>query len=75
MPRPRHASHDRRRRSIAKAVSWRLFASMDTFVLAFLVTGRLSWGASIASAEVVTKLALYYVHERAWAQVAWGLRR
>ena len=74
MRRLRHASHVRRRRSFAKAVSWRVFASLDTFVLAFLVTGRLSWGASIAGAEVFTKLALYYFHERAWAHVQWGLK-
>jgi uncharacterized membrane protein len=69
------APHVTRRRSVAKSISWRTLGSLDTFVLAFLITGRLSWGASIAGAEVVTKTVLYYVHERAWAHVAWGLHR
>ena len=75
MPRLQRASHVTRWRSVAKAISWRAIASLDTFVLAFLITGRLSWGASIAGAEVLTKMVLYYVHERAWAHVGWGLRR
>ena len=75
MPRLQRAPHVTRRRSVAKSISWRALASLDTFVLAFLITGRLSWGAFIAGAEVLTKMVLYYAHERAWAYVAWGLRR
>ena len=67
-------SHVSRWRSVVKSISWRALASLDTFVIAFLVTGRLVWGASIAGAEVLTKMLLYYFHERAWAHVAWGLR-
>jgi len=75
MPRLRRTPHVTRRRSVAKSISWRTLASLDTFVLAFLITGRLSWGAFIAGAEVLTKMVLYYVHERAWAHIAWGLHR
>jgi len=71
----RRAPHVTRRRSVVKSISWRVLASLDTFVIAYLITGRLTWGAFIAGAEVVTKMALYYVHERAWAHVAWGLRQ
>lgn len=59
-------------RSLAKAVSWRLVGSIDTFILSLLVTGNAKYAVSIASAEAVTKIVLYYVHERAWRQVAWG---
>jgi uncharacterized membrane protein len=59
-------------RSIAKAVSWRFVGSLDTFVLSYLVTGNLVWAGSIASVETITKIALYYVHERVWRQVRWG---
>lgn len=68
---PAHATQTR---SFAKTVSWRMFASIDTFILSYLITGRLLWAGSIASAEVLTKIALYYVHERAWAHVKWGFR-
>ena len=66
--------HATRRRSIVKAVAWRLVGSLDTFLLGYLITGQAKYGAFIASAEVLTKMVLYYVHERAWAHVDWGYR-
>jgi uncharacterized membrane protein len=62
------------RRSLLKAVSWRTMASLDTFVVSFVVTGRIGLAGSIAGAELVTKIALYYLHERIWAAVPWGRR-
>lgn len=59
-------------RSLAKAVSWRLLGSCDTFVLGLLVTHNLAFAGSIASIETVTKIVLYYFHERLWATVPWG---
>ena len=67
-----HAMH---RRSFMKAVSWRTLGSIDTFILSWIITGKLHLGVFIASAEVVTKIALYYFHERAWARIKWGLRQ
>ena len=59
-------------RSLIKAVSWRLVGSLDTFILSYIVTHRLRYAVSIASIEALTKIALYYVHERVWRRVAWG---
>jgi uncharacterized membrane protein len=59
-------------RSLLKAVSWRVVGSIDTFVISFFVTGRLTVALSIASVETFTKIAIYYFHERAWAMVPWG---
>jgi len=59
-------------RSLVKAVSWRVVGSMDTFVLSLIVTGSGKLAISIASVEALTKIALYYVHERVWRAVAWG---
>jgi uncharacterized membrane protein len=56
-------------KSIAKAISWRMIGAADTFVLAFLVTGKMSAAVSVMSLEVLTKTALYYGHERAWEKV------
>jgi uncharacterized membrane protein len=53
-------------RSLAKTVTWRLFATLDTFVISALVTGSLGWAGSIVSIEIMTKMTLYFVHERAW---------
>ena len=59
-------------RSFVKAVSWRFIGSLDTFMLSLLVTGKLKYAVSIATAEALTKIALYYGHERAWRLVKWG---
>jgi len=59
-------------RSLAKAVSWRLVGSLDTFMLSLIITGNAKYAVSIASVEALTKIGLYYLHERAWRQVAWG---
>jgi len=59
-------------RSLAKAVSWRVVGSLDTFVLSMIVTGNGKYAISIASAEAVTKIVLYYLHERGWRRIKWG---
>ena len=63
-----------RRRSLSKAMSWRLSASLDTFIVSFIVTGKATVAGSIAAFEVVTKITLYYFHERIWALIPWGIR-
>ena len=59
-------------RSLVKAVTWRLIGSLDTFLLSLLVTHNAWHAASIASVEALTKVVLYYLHERAWRRVRWG---
>ena len=59
-------------RSFVKAVSWRLLGSMDTFIISFIVTRSFVFAGSIASVETVTKIILFYGHERIWALVPWG---
>ena len=55
-----------KKRSFFKTLTWRILATTDTFVLSFFVTGNLAFAGSIASIEVLTKLVLYYWHERTW---------
>jgi uncharacterized membrane protein len=61
-------------RSFAKAVSWRTVGTIDTFIISFFVTGRVSLAGTIAAVEVVTKILIYYLHERVWAAIPWGHR-
>ena len=63
------------RRSIVKAISWRVVGSIDTAFWGWFFTGSFKIAGSIALFEVVTKLALYYLHERAWALSRFGLRQ
>lgn len=61
-----------RKRSLFKTISWRVVASIDTFLISWLISGKISIGISIATLEVVTKLIIYYFHERAWDKIKWG---
>ena len=61
-------------RSLAKAISWRVTGTVDTFIISFIVTGRATIAGSIAAVELLTKIGLYYFHERIWALVPWGHR-
>ncbi len=59
-------------RSVIKTISWRTLGTIDTMVISYLVTGNLVMAASIGSIEVVTKMILYYYHERAWNKIDIG---
>ncbi|DAC28404.1 MAG TPA: DUF2061 domain-containing protein [Candidatus Poseidoniales archaeon] len=61
-----------KRRSLVKTITWRIIATTDTFILAWLFTSDEVIAASIAGFEVVTKLVLYYLHERGWSSLEWG---
>jgi uncharacterized membrane protein len=61
-------------RSLAKAVSWRATGSLDTFLVALVITGNAKIAGSVAVTEIITKILIYYFHERLWALVPWGKR-
>lgn len=59
-------------RSLIKAVSWRFTGSIDTMIIAFLITGRIKWALSISGVELFTKIFLFYVHERVCNKIPFG---
>tara|TARA_R110000765_G_scaffold39928_2_gene86426 strand:- start:2154 stop:2417 length:264 start_codon:yes stop_codon:yes gene_type:complete len=59
-------------RSIAKAFSWRVIGTIDTLIISYILTGEFSVAASIASIDFVTKMILYFFHERFWNLIKWG---
>jgi uncharacterized membrane protein len=61
-----------RNSSIIKAVTWRTIGSLDTAMWAWIYTGSAMTGLKIGGYEILTKIALYYLHERLWAQVPIG---
>lgn len=63
---------EKRYRSIVKGVTWRFFATADTFLISWLITGKIKFAISISLIEVVTKLVLYYLHERTWNKIKFG---
>ena len=46
---------EHKKRSILKTLTWRVTASLDTFVIAWIITGDWKMGGSIAGIEVITK--------------------
>jgi uncharacterized membrane protein len=62
-----------RKRHIVKTITWRVIGTMDTVLLAWLISGDILMGLKIGFVEVVTKMMLYYLHERAWYKVNFGL--
>jgi len=67
---------DRPIKSIIKTITWRIIASVTTFILAMLFFGDDPQAAQkatgVAVAESLIKMLLYFFHERAWAQLRWG---
>jgi len=53
-------------RHIAKTISWRFVGTLDTMFLSWIITGDLKVGMQIGLADVIIKMALYYLHERVW---------
>ena len=53
-------------RHILKSITWRLVGTIDTVILSWFITGNLEIGLKIGGVEVVTKMILYYYHERIW---------
>ena len=62
-----------RKRHIFKTFSWRAIGTIDTLILSWIFTGNPSIGAKIALAEILTKMILYYFHERIWFISNWGV--
>jgi uncharacterized membrane protein len=56
-------------KSIMKSVSWRILGTIDTMIISYFITGRVTIAISIGSVEVITKTILYYFHERLWAHI------
>ncbi|DAB38222.1 MAG: hypothetical protein A2023_05415 [Sulfuricurvum sp. GWF2_44_89] len=59
-------------RSVVKTISWRTVGTIDTMVISYFITGNLVMAVSIGSIEVMTKMILYYFHERAWNATDFG---
>jgi uncharacterized membrane protein len=63
------------KRHIAKTISWRIIGTIDTMILAGLISGNWKVGVSIGGAEVLTKMVLYFLHERVWYKwVSYGIK-
>jgi uncharacterized membrane protein len=63
------------KRHILKTITWRVVGTIDTILLSWLITGSFKIGLSIGGVEVVTKMILYYLHERFWYKfIRYGIK-
>ena len=60
-------------RTAMKTATWRVIASLDTMLIAWFFTGNLKVAFSVGSFEVITKLVLYFLHERLWNRLPFGI--
>lgn len=59
-------------RSMIKTISWRIWATLTTMILVFIFTGKVAIAATVGGVEVVVKMLLYFIHERAWGRINAG---
>lgn len=64
---------EKRKRSILKAVTWRVIASLVTVFLVLVFSGNINLALSVGILETTFKMVFYYFHERAWGMVSWGI--
>ncbi|MFY7672656.1 DUF2061 domain-containing protein [Tenacibaculum sp. MEBiC06402] len=61
-------------RSIVKSISWRAVGTIDTILISWIITRKIDTALSIGAIELITKMILYFFHERVWNTIKWGKR-
>ena len=62
-----------KKRHVAKTITWRIVGTLDTMIIGWLITGNPITGLKIGGIELITKMILYYFHERIWFKMNLGL--
>lgn len=61
-----------RRRSIAKAISYRFIALLITILIVFILTGEVVLSMGIGFLDASIKIFAFYFHERIWNKIKFG---
>lgn len=59
-------------RSFAKALSYRIWGTLSSFIVVYIFTKNAILSSTIAFWETIVKIFIYYAHERSWNKVKWG---
>jgi uncharacterized membrane protein len=62
-------------RHILKSITYRVYSSCITALIASLVTENFKLGVSIGTADFFIKLITYYIHERVWYRIPYGTEK
>lgn len=60
------------KRSLIKTISWRSVGTIDTILISWFITGTLHFAFTIGAIELITKMVLYFFHERIWNHITYG---
>ena len=60
-------------RHLVKPFTWRAIGTLDTLIISSLLFDDFFMGAQLASLETLTKLVLYYLHDKIWYKLKFGL--
>ncbi len=60
------------KRTLVKALTWRLWATIALFFIGGLATGSWGMATAIIGIDFVVKITLYYIHERLWNKSNFG---
>src|ERR1700758_4573737 len=66
MGKPRRASQ--MRKTLAKAVTWRLIGTAESFAISFWTTGHIATAGHTAGIAAITSIIMYVAHELAWGE-------
>ena len=61
-------------RILAKGASWRVWGTIISIMISYFITHKFNVALEIGCAEFFTKIGLYYLHERFWHFVPWGIK-
>ena len=59
-------------RSFVKALSYRIWGTLSSVAVAYVITKNATLSVTIAFWETVVKVFIYYAHERGWNYIQWG---
>lgn len=63
------------KRHVMKTITWRLVGTIDTILIGWIISGNPLIGLKMGSVEIITKMILYYIHERVWYKSKFGVRK
>ncbi|MBN2053117.1 DUF2061 domain-containing protein [Candidatus Woesearchaeota archaeon] len=61
-----------KKRSLVKAITFRIVATITTIILVLLITGNLALAGMVGGIDAASKFIVYYLHERVWNNIEWG---
>lgn len=60
-------------RSLVKTLTWRLIGSTSAATISYIITGSILVASSIGISHMIVNSILYWLHERIWSRILWGV--